>query len=210
MQDSTQPSMNDPVFNRTFGMVLLAGAVGTVFFMAHHPTSFAQTGGLPGMVHGLMLLMLLLLTCGFSHFALTLGLNRTLVLTGLLSYLAGAIFNALAAVINGFVGPALAARDDPKISHEIFDLTWEINQALAAIAVVASGLAYVLWSTDLLRRRWFWTAGLGFVAGLSPLLMLLASDGAMGLSTAIAVYSTQVIWAAWIGILMWRKRQSLT
>ncbi|MFK7955049.1 MAG: hypothetical protein AB8B96_03060 [Lysobacterales bacterium] len=205
MTDPTQSHPESPVFRRPFGIVLLAGAAGTVFFMAHHPTSMTELEGIAGMVHGVMLVMLLLLTSGLSHFALALGVHRLPVLLGLLSYIASAIFNSLAAVINGFVAPALAARGEDVISHDIFDLTWDTNQALAAIAVVGTGLAYVLWSVDLAKRRWFWIAGLGFLAGLAPLIVLFFSGGEMEVRTAMAVYSTQVIWAAVIGWVMFRQ-----
>ncbi len=205
MTNPTQPPPKTPDFHRPFGIVLLAGAAGTVFFMAHHPTRMTDLDGIAGLVHGVMLLMLLALSAGFVHFSMSLGLRRLLVLLGLLSYLGAAIFNGLAAIINGFVSPALAARGNNVIGHDIFDLTWDLNQALAVIAVVGTSLAYGLWSVDLLKRRWFWLAGLGLIASIAPVLLVFFSSGGMEVKTAMAVYSTQVMWAAAVGWVMYRK-----
>ncbi len=205
MVEESNAKLDMPGLRRIFGYVLVAAAAGTVFFMAHHPTSITHLTGIAAMVHGVMLLMLLLLASGFSHFAWALGLHRPLVLIALVSYLVSTVFNVLAAVVNGFVVPALAVQHVEGASADVFHLAWETNQVLARLAVVAAGLAYVLWSSQLLRQRMYWLAAAGFIAGLSTLLMLIWSAGEMDVKTAIVVYSTQVLWAALVGIVIIRK-----
>lgn len=205
MVDRSMKQSDERAFNRVFGVVLLLGAAGSAFFMANHPTDMNELTRIEAIVHGAMLIMLLLLASGFSHFAWVLGLQNSLVLIGLISYLASSVFNALAAVINGFVVPALAKSNNNGISHEVLDLTWITNQVLANLAVIATGLGYCLWSAQLTLERRFWSATAGFIAGLSPLLLLARGGGAMHVETAVVVYITQVLWAAIVGIVIYQN-----
>ncbi|MEM7706654.1 MAG: hypothetical protein AAF358_13930 [Pseudomonadota bacterium] len=193
--------------HKSFGYLLVGAALGTVFFMTHHPTSVAGMTGIAGMVHGVMLLMVVALATGLVHFASGLGLSHLPVLTGLICYLAAAIANSLAAVVNGFVFPSLAARGEDEIGHDIFDFAWDLNQALAKLAVYAIALAYMLWSIQLLRKvpRQPWLAGLGLLASVVPVGVLAAGGNAMDVSTALVIYSIQVCWAACVGVTMIRR-----
>ena len=204
---NTVPGHERPDFRKAYGRVLLIAAMGTVFFMAHHPTSATELSGIPGMVHGMMLIMLLALATGFVHFSVALGLQHPLVLSGLVCYLAAGAGNGLAALVNGFVVPALAARSEDVITHDIFDFAWVLNQSLAKLAVIGSGAAYLLWSLQLLRteNRRPWLGGLGLVAGIVPAVALLSGRFTMDVPTAFAIYSTQVVWAACVGVAMVRQ-----
>ena len=92
--------------DRTAGIALIAAAAASMLAMAHHPTSL-RAGAMIGIVHGVMILVVGAMLYGFSHFARRRGLGRPAVLAGLIAYGIGAAANIGAAVINGFVAPAL-------------------------------------------------------------------------------------------------------
>jgi drug/metabolite transporter (DMT)-like permease len=137
---------------------------------------------------------------GFTWFARLRGLARPAVLAGLVAYAVSAVANVGAATINGFAMPWLAGHN---ASHEAVDVLWAMNQALATLGVVATGLAYALWSLDL-WRRWKAVALLGLLAGGVPAVLLIGGWIDMHLRWAILVYASQVLWAALIGWLLLR------
>lgn len=187
--------------DRAAGIALIGAAALSMLAMAHHPTS-RDAGAMIGIVHGAMILFAGMMAWGFTHFARRRGLERPAVLAGLVAYGIGIFATIGAATISGFVTPALAAHA-PDASHELFDLTWAMNQALAKLGVVATGAAYALWSLDL-WRRWKAVALLGLLAGGVPALLLVGGWIDMHLHAAIWVYAAQVLWAALIGWLLLR------
>jgi len=187
--------------DRAAGIALIAAAATSMLAMAHHPSSF-RAGAVIGIVHGVMILVVGAMLYGFAHFARRRGLGRPAVLAGLVAYGIGAAANIGAAVINGFVAPALPGHGAPG-HHDLFAFAWAANQALAGMAVVAMGAAYALWSLDLLRTNRL-LAALGLLAGGVPALLLAGGWIDMHLQAAIVVYAAQVLWAALVGWLMLR------
>lgn len=193
-------------FRRPFAVLMFAASGSVVFFMAHHPTGHSAAG-IAGMVHGAMLVTLMMLAIGFCHYALVRGLHRLPVLAGLASFVAGAGCNIGAATLNGFIAPTLAARESPP-GQEIFLLIWESNQALATLGVVATGIAYVGWSIDLLRDKGTFDRVLavsGLIAGLIPVVALASGKFGMDVTTAFVIYSAHAAWALAIAVLIWRR-----
>ena len=182
------------------GIALIGAAGLSMLAMSHHPTSL-RAGALIGIVHGAMILFAGMMAYGFTHFARLRGLERPAVLAGLAAYGISAFANIGAALVSGFVGPALAAQV-AGASHELFDLIWATNQALAKLGVVAMGVAYTCWALDLWRTSKL-VAMLGLVAGGVPAALILGGTG-MHLHVAILVYAAQVLWAALIGWLLLR------
>lgn len=183
------------------GSALIGAAGLAVLAMAHHPASF-HAGPMIGMVHGAMILFASMLAYGFTHFARRRGLDRPAVLAGLVAYGIGALASIGAATVSGFAGPILAAEG---ASHESFHVLWSLNQALAMLGVVATGLGYALWSLDL-WRQWKAVALLGLLAGGVPAVLLVGGWIDMSLRWAIWVYAAQLLWAALIGWLLLRGR----
>jgi hypothetical protein len=183
--------------DRWAGLALIAAAAASMLAMAHHPTGF-HAGAVIGIVHGVMILVVGAMLYGFAHFAGRRGLGRPAVLAGLVAYGIGATANIGAATINGFVTPAVHAH---VANHDIFLLAWEANQALAKLAVVAVGAAYLLWSLDLFRTSKLLAAA-GLLVGGAPALLLLGGWIDMNLHAAAAVYGGQALWAALVGWLM--------
>lgn len=190
--------------DRMAGAALVAAAASTVFAMAHHPTS-AHAGAMAGIVHGTMIVLLLCMTFGFSYFVRRRGLDRPAILAGLIAYGVGVIANIGAAMLNGFVVPALAARDS--VSRDVFLFAWETNQALAALGIYASGAAFVLWSFDFIGRRRTEARAIGaagVLAGLVPASLLAGGWVTMSVTGAFALYGAHAAWAALVGLHVFR------
>jgi hypothetical protein len=197
----TDPKSGD----RIAGAALAAAALVSVVAMAHHPTSAHGGGGLNGLVHGVMIVLVALLAYGFAHFARGRGLDRPAILAGLVAYGVSVFAHVGAATINGFVVPSLAARGG--VSHDIFLFAWETNQALAGLGVYATGAAFILWSIDLIRREggWLRLIGLaGLVAGALPAALLAGGAIRLNVSGAMLVYAVHAAWAALVGISLMR------
>jgi hypothetical protein len=191
--------------DRIAGAALAAAALVSVVAMAHHPTSAHGGGGLNGLVHGVMIILVALLAFGFVHFARGRGLDRPSVLAGLIAYGISVFAHVGAATINGFVVPALAGRGT--VSHDILLFAWETNQALAGLGVYATGAAFILWSIDLIRREpgWLRLVGLaGLVAGALPGALLAGGVIRMDVSGAMFVYAVHAVWAALVGVSLMR------
>ena len=126
--------------DRVAGIALIAAAATSMLAMAHHPTSL-RAGAMIGIVHGVMILVVGAMLYGFAHFARRRGLERPAVLAGLIAYGIGAAANIGAAVINGFVAPALPAHGAPGARGSV-RLRLGGDQALAGLGVIAIGAAY--------------------------------------------------------------------
>lgn len=193
--------------DRIAGAALIAGAAASVLAMAHHPTGAHGAGGLAGLVHGAMIVLLALQAFGFSHFALRRGLGAPAVLAGLIAYGASLFAHVGAATINGFIVPAIAARGPGAVSHDIFLFAWEANQALAKLGVYATGTAFVLWGLHLLRAGGTWPRLLGLAglaAGMVPAALLAAGAIRMDVAGAFLVYAVHAFWAALVGFWLIR------
>lgn len=189
--------------DRIGGGALIAGAVGVVFTMAHHPTGM-HGGGLGGIVHGAMIFLLGLLTFGFARFGQGRGFGQPLILAGAVAYLTSFMAHIGAATINGFVVPALAG-GEPAVSHDLFRFAWHSNQALAKLGVFATGLAYLGWGLDLAQVRRTRLLGIaGIAAGAIPAALLASGAIRMDVAGAFIAYAAHAVWAALLGAAMWR------
>ena len=207
MTETSQPAEGVAPGDRIAGAALIAGAAGSVLAMAHHPTG-AHGGPLGPIVHGAMILLLGAMAFGFLTFCLRRGPARPAILAGLLAYGVSLFAHVGAATINGFVVPALAARGAGAVDHDIFLLAWESNQALARLGVAATGLAFIFWSVDFLRRPGVeprLIGALGLLAGAVPIALLAAGAIRMDVAGAFIVYAAHAAWAALVGLHLWRK-----
>ncbi len=189
------------------GITLMVGAVLVVFTMAHHPSGGHGMGALGVIVHGVMILLMLQLFIGFVAFCGYQDLQRPAILAGLVCYGASTIAHVGAATINGFVVVALAARGDT-ISHEIFVLCWEVNQALARLGVATTGLAFVFWSTAFFAKPSGPNKLLGvfaIVAGVAPLVWLVGVSTELNVMVALAVYASHALWTFGVGYQLMRR-----
>lgn len=190
---------------RIGGAALLASAAGTIFGMAHHPSSLAS-GAATQIVHGALILFLMLAAYGFAAFTMVRGPARPAVLAGLLCY-AVALFGHLgAATVNGFVVPALTGGG--QVDPEVAAFAWQLNQALAKLGVMLNGAAILFWSIELFRggtKEARAIGLLGMAAAVVPVL-LIAGALTMNLHGAMLAYSAQGLWGAALGLHLVRGR----
>lgn len=193
------------------GALLAITALLVVFTMGHHPHGHGggQDGlSLANIVHAAMIVFLSIEVWALAIFSLAAG-HSALRLAGLVAYAISAVGHVMAATINGFIVPSLAGAVDTTASHDLFILLWNANQAFATLGVHASGLAFILWGTSLLKT----SAGLariaglaGIVAGLLPSGLLLAGIISLDVSGAFIIYTAHSAWLVLLGVMMWQKR----
>ena len=128
MNESPSPA---PVLlrrDRTSGLAIVVGVIVSVAMMSHHPTGGGHAGaagvaeaahvaGLNRFVHGALIAASLVLAFGFQGFAAQLA--RPLARFALLLYVAGTAAMVGAALVNGFVFPAVMERWSGRSDAEI-------------------------------------------------------------------------------------------
>jgi hypothetical protein len=198
-----------PKMERIAGIVLLAAAFLTIVAMAHHPTAIesADQGmrmSLGGLVHATMIVLL-----GANLWALTVFSLRLeqpgWALAGILAYGISFVGNGMAALINGFIVPAVAGRVDRAVSGDLFVMLWQSNQAAAHLGVYAASGAIFLWSIGLLRRGQAINLIIGIVgvlAALIPSLALYTGAITLNVSGAFIAYGVQAAWTGLLGLKM--------
>lgn len=193
-------------FDRLAGPVLILSALGVTLMMAHHPTRLSGHEELNAIVHGVMIALIGTTTYGVTHMALRRGIGRPAPLAGLIAWVIAAFADIGAATINGFAVPALAAHGN--VDAGVLALAWALNQSLAQLAVVATGVAFLLWAHGWALRGTIWTRLLGvhgMVFGALP-VVLLATGTRMSVAGAMLVYSMQALWIAMLGLYLWSGR----
>lgn len=192
--------------DRVAGGILVAASLASMLVMAHHPSDAHQMA-MGQIVHGAMIAIVGLTALGLVQFARALGLDRLTVLGGLIAYAVALFADTGAATINGFVVTNLVAHGVS--DRTTFLLAWEANQALARLGVVATGVAFLLWSVGLVARRgWMARAlgTLGILAGALPMVLLATGMMRMNLHGAIPIYAGQALWMALAGLYLWSGR----
>ncbi len=153
---------------RAAGIVLGIGSLIMVIFMALHPTVHVHDGGGPAsemsrvavrnaVVHGTLIANLGLILLGLLGLADRLGFCRMLVRAGIIAAAMGTMTLIGAALLNGFITPALVARyADAGASleglHPVLLLLHTSSVALVYAGIPAMSAAVFAWSIVLLRR----------------------------------------------------------
>ncbi len=112
----------------------------------------------------------------------------------------------LAGTINGFVVPALWDYPEGAIAPGVGELAWELNQALARLGAIATGLGIALFGLALWRAGWRWIGGAGLLMGIVPAALLLTGVSNMRFEGAILTYVTQLLWLVALGVALARAR----
>lgn len=190
---------------RWAGLALVGAAAATLLAMSHHPAS-AHDATLNMTVHGVMIAVAGVAGYGFLTWSRLRGLDRPPVAVGLIAYLIGMFGGIGAATINGFVVTALV-HGEGGLAHDAHRLAWEANQALAQIGVWGTGIAYALWSIDLIRRGDGFeriAGAAGIAAGLIPVGLLASGVLQMNLAGALILYTAQLAWMGLAGLVLLR------
>lgn len=201
----------DPVRHRgddkLAGIALLVGAAANVFLMLHHPTN-AQAQALPP-THAALLVIYCLTAAGLLHFCIARGLSRFAMTAGLIAYLVSFFGNVGAGLINGLITPRLLTQGEEVASIDVLAFAWAANQTLAAMAIIAGGVALVLWGADLVRDRSVQSRMLGLagiVLGTLPAALLMSSVIEMDVPGATLSYGFHAGWAGLVGLSLILRR----
>lgn len=179
------------------GRLLIASGLLTIGLMSQHPEG-GHDGLMIPLVHGglqaVIVVQLAAMVIGMGRFGWSLW-----VMAGILFVGAGQLAALGAATINGFVVPAFFSHPQGEIGAEIGQFAWEINQALARLGVIATGIGFTLWAVVLWRNARRALALAGALAGLVPALLLASGHIGMNLHGALFVYLTQALWVIALG-----------
>jgi hypothetical protein len=180
------------------GISLMASALALLATMALHPTGHdvLRGGGKAAVSHSLALISVPLALYGFLILTRRLG---GLSLLAFITYTSGAVAVINAAVLSGFVAPAFV--DDQTLFH----YTGHLNQAFAAVYVIASSMAIVLWSVSILRRRAaMWIGALGIAVGVLTIAAFGSGHLRLNVHGFGAVAIAQAIWIVCVAVMLMR------
>ena len=207
---------------KIYGIALIIGTLGGVITMIFHPTGhdllnqpdeIARRNELIATaVHVLAIISLPITFFGLLGFCWRLGLANPLVSLGLIVYGFGSIAVMSAAVLSGLVGPVLtrkileADEATKKILYAILRSNYELNQGFDKIFVVATVVAFILWSILLLKKSRFMqlTAILGFIIGVLSLVGVFSGHLRMDIHGFGAFIFAQSVWLILVAIFMIR------
>ena len=195
---------------RQSAALLMTGVLLPLLVLVMHPTGHELADDPSGrmravntLVHGIAIACLPLLATGLAGLCAWLRWSATASLA-FATYLLSSACNLVAAMMSGFVAPRLlsgGATPNASLLH----FTHDINQAFATSAVVAAGIAFMLWSLTLHRRGKTLLAALGVVIGIAQVAGILS--GLLQLDVKGILLAT-ALQAAWLLPLAWTLRQA--
>ena len=211
--------MND---ERKGGVALIAGTTLLIVTMAVHPTGhdlfvpgrFARAALIGVFAHALAIASLPLSFLGALALSRRLAGPDRLAISGLVVYAMALVAGLIAAVVSGFVAPAIAREmiDAPPAASDawqaLFHTNGAVNQAFARVLVVGSSAAILLWSCAILAGRVFGRgiAIYGLVMGAAIVLALMSGHLSLDVHGFGMVVLAQAVWFITIGARMTRAR----
>ena len=222
--DSNRPTANGvPSRTKAAGIVLVLSSALTVAAIAHHPTvtraaspsdvlaQIVRFARLDQAVHAAVIVAACGLLFGLVVFALRRSVRDGGALAGLIAYAVGTGPVMAAALIDGFLIPAIATRfasGDPQTVRTALVL---VTACAAAIQIatktwlLATSAAIVIWSLGLVRERGLVrAAGVGGIAATALALVVIAFTRSLNPHNLGVVALAQTLWYVAIGALLIR------
>lgn len=195
---------------RRSAALLMTGILLPLVVLIMHPTGHdladdpnGRMRAVNALVHGIAIACLPLLATGLSGLCAWLRWSSSASLAFAV-YLLSSACNLVAAMMSGFVATRLLSSGTPP-DASLLHFTHAINQAFATSAVVATGIAFVLWSLALHRRGKTGLAALGVVIGIVQVAGILS--GLLQLDVEGILLATAVQ-GAWLLPLAWTLRRT--
>ena len=207
------------------GIVIAACASLTILGIANHPQVMARSHGdvfaqlvalgpMDRIVHGALMLVVFGLVWGLAVFSIRRGFTRPTVLAGFIAYAVGALAWIGAALIDGFLTPALARHfigaptDAQTAATNLLLLCAIAIQILTKLGLVAISIGILKWSAGLLLSPGApRTVGIiGLVAGILPPAAVLISGVQLSPHSLGVIVIIQAAWYVGIAILLIRER----
>ena len=199
-----------------YGWLLAVTTVLSLAVIAHHPmadmhdparhlANIVAIGQADCWVHGLVIVVTLLLTTGFSGFAWRLGVAHPLVMAGWLAQLFGATALIGAALLDGFVVPDLAARGGAN-AYDFLAFCGIWLQADTRLGFVLIAVSAVFFGHALLHHRGgaLWIGLLGIAVGGFSAVFLLAMTARFNAPLLLAYMTGQAVWHLTVAFWMIR------
>lgn len=225
MQHQRPASFDDGAPSGTAaGIAIALCALATIFAVAHHPTVSARapTEVMTGMlrvaaadriVHGTLIAIMAVLLYGFVVFSLRRGLDRETTVAGLVAFAIGVASLIGAAVIDGFLFPALAehyagaSADAVKATVPVLAAGSSMVQILSKLGFSAMSTGVAFWSAGLLATRGVVraTGVIGLVSALGAAGLLMFA-GRLNPHSLGAIVLVQAVWYVAVAVLLIRGR----
>ncbi len=209
--------------HRMLGGALIGAGMLTVLAMLHHPVINADTAQgaideivreapLNRLIHGAAIALILIQLYGFMVFRHLVEPGRAAPHLSVLLFAAGAAAMVGAALISGFVTPALAFGfsngGDAEQFRQLARLAFSGNQALAGFGALALGGAGLVSAWPLWRRRGLvlrTTGALGALLGAMAVLTWVSQGGIDVLAMTVIALAL-CLWCAAMGVYLigWR------
>lgn len=225
MQHERPASFNDGAPGGTAaGIAIASCAMVTIFAIAHHPTVSArapaealtqmvQVATPDRIVHGTLIAIMGTLLYGFTIFSLRRGLHRETSVAGLIAFTAGIAAVIGAALIDGFLTPAIAERyagappDAIKMAIPFLVAGALMIQILTKLGFVAMSIGVAFWSADLVATPGVLraTGVIGFASGIVAVGVLVFA-GHLNPQSLSAIVIVQAIWYLAVAVLLVRRQ----
>jgi hypothetical protein len=213
-------------YYRLIGWCLITLSILANAGMAHHPyisasqpeaqiEQMVQISGLTMHVHGLLILVVLIYAWLFTLYGA--AKNTPIVWLGSGVFAAGGLAMAGAALISGFLAPAMVLGAEINTAEQlaIFEfqsrLLMQSNQVLANAGTFAWLCAVICWSSNLVRdnKLFRWVGLAGLLIGSISLLIIAAGKwhlNVKGMSLFVLVIT---LWFCALGLcLLWSTRRN--
>jgi hypothetical protein len=204
-------------------VTLILSALASLIAVAHHPrvshatsradvmAQIVRSSVLDEAVHAVVVVAACGLLFGLTAFAARRGLRNDAVPAGLVAYAIGTVFAIGAALIDGFLIPAIAARyataPPAKIDTalQLLAVCAMTIQIATKTWLLAASFAVVMWSSVLVRHGGLLRAvGVVGVVATAVLLVVLAFTANVNPHSLGFIVVLQTIWYVAIGALMIR------
>jgi hypothetical protein len=225
VQHERPASFNDGAPGGTAaGIAIAMCALLTIFAVAHHPTvgarapaevltEMVRVGTADRVVHGALIAIMGVLLFSFTVFSLRRGLHRATSVAALIAYAAGISAMIGAALIDGFLTPAIAERyaggqpDAIKAAIPFLVFGALTIQILAKFGFIAMSTAVAFWSADLVTTPGVLRATgiVGFASGIVA-VGVMAFAGHLNPHSLSALVIIQGIWYLAVAVLLVRRQ----
>lgn len=212
-----------PAMSKAAGIALIAGALLSVFFMLHHPSTAADSlgaalqeirteSGIAAWVHGLLIAVMTGIWFGTFGLTARLGADRPLPVLGFMLFTLGTLGYFLAASVSGFIVPQIgnefAERTPEQMENAraMLVMAGATNQVFAGAGVIGTASGILAWSLTMLQRTAAtrWVGFFGIAVAVVPAALLLGGTLRLHVGGMTAVVVAHGAWYLLAGGLLLR------
>jgi len=221
---SAPPAVQDLHRTRSAGVAIAAATIISTIFVALDRSGgggnpleilqgIARLQLLKEVVHGIAIASVCAYGFGYAALARRLGLQRPLVLAGLVTYLLGCAAMIGATILDGFVTPHIAADaisaapERVAFAYNLVHYLGVVLNDLAKLGWILQAAASLAWSLTLIREGGF-NRMIGLIGLLSSALVgvvVIGSATNMSMTSLLSVLLAQLIWNIAAAVVLIRE-----